>query len=104
MDVVRVLYDGQWGILQNGCVFHSAQLLNTDYRMFVATMKLRLKFSGLAPSKKSQWQPRLLPGSPVRFRSCHSGHRKKCDTLSEASDVHGINPLSGALSPVIHLI
>ena len=53
-EIDHVLVDGRWRILQNCRVFRSAQFLNTDHRMLVATLKLRLKSSRLPAS-----QPKL---------------------------------------------
>ena len=43
-EIDLVLADGRWRILQN-FVFCSAQLVNTELRVLVATLKLQLKSS-----------------------------------------------------------
>ena len=52
-----VLVDGQWRMIQNCRVHWSAQFLNTDHRLVVATLKLHLKSRRMVPS-----QPRLDVG------------------------------------------
>ena len=52
-----MLIDGHWRIIQNCRVCRSAQFLNTDHRLVVATLKLQLKSRRMAPS-----QPRLDVG------------------------------------------
>ena len=56
-EIDHVLVDGCWRIIQNCSVFRSAQLLNTDHRLVVATLKLQLKSRRMEPS-----QPRLDVG------------------------------------------
>ena len=52
-----MLVDGCWRMIQNCRVYWSAQFLNTDHRLVVATLKLQLKSWRMAPS-----QPRLDVG------------------------------------------
>ena len=52
-----MLGDGRWRIIQNGRVHQSAQFLNTDHRLLVATLTLQLKSRRMVPS-----QPRLDVG------------------------------------------
>ena len=47
----HVLIDGCWRIIQNCRVHQSAQHLNTDHRLVVATLKLQLKSRRMAPSR-----------------------------------------------------
>ena len=49
-----MLVDGRWRMIQNCRVYQSAQFLNTDHRLVVATLKLQLKSGRMVPS-----QPRL---------------------------------------------
>ena len=49
-----VLIDGRWRLIQNCRVSRSAQFLNSDHSLVVATLKLQLKFRRMVPS-----QPRL---------------------------------------------
>ena len=42
-EIDHVLVDGHWRIIQNCRVYRSAQFLNTDHRLVVATLKLHLK-------------------------------------------------------------
>ena len=52
-----MIVDGPWMMIQNCRVFRSAQFLNTDNRLVVATLKLHLKSGRMEPS-----QPRLGVG------------------------------------------
>ena len=49
-EIDHVLVDSRWRVLQNCRVFRSAQFLNTDHRLLVATLRLRLKSRRMAPS------------------------------------------------------
>ena len=53
-EVDHVLVDGRWRMIQNCKVYRSAQFLNTDHRLVVATLKLHLKSRRMVPS-----EPRL---------------------------------------------
>ena len=53
-DIDHVLVDGRWRMIQNCRVYRSAQFLNTDHWLVVATLKLHLKSGRMVPS-----QPRL---------------------------------------------
>ena len=57
-EIDHVLVDGRWRMIQNCRVYWSAQFLNTDHRLVVATLKLQLKSGRMVPS-----QPRLDVGS-----------------------------------------
>ena len=104
-EIDHVLVDGRWRILQNCRVFRSAQFLNTDHRLLVATLKLRLKSSRLAPSQPKLDVSQLREGSVAtefatklggQFRELPLGTPQemwdyfKATTLSAASDVLGI--------------
>ena len=52
-----MLVDGRWRMIQNWRVDRSAQFLNTDHRLVVATQKLHRKSGRMVPS-----QPRLDVG------------------------------------------
>ena len=52
-----MLVDGRWRMIQNCKVYRSAQFLNTDHRIVVATLKLQLKSRRMVLS-----QPRLDVG------------------------------------------
>ena len=56
-EIVHVLVDGCWRMIQNCSVYRNAQFLNTDRRLVVATLKLQLKSRRMVPS-----QPRLEVG------------------------------------------
>ena len=56
-EIEYVLIDGRWRMIQNCRVYRSAQFLNTDHRLVVATLKLQLKSRRMVPS-----QPRLDVG------------------------------------------
>ena len=49
-----MIVDGRRRIIQNGRMYQSAQFLNTDHRLVVATLKLQLISGRMVPS-----QPRL---------------------------------------------
>ena len=57
-EIDHVLVDGRWRLLQNCRVFRSAQFFNTDHRMLVATLKLRLR----VPRRPDAGQIRLDVG------------------------------------------
>ena len=52
----HVLADGRWRIIQNCRVYRSAQFLNTDHRLVVATLKLQHKSGTIVPSQPECWQ------------------------------------------------
>ena len=56
-EIDHVLVDCRWKMIQNCRVYRSAQFLNTDHRLVVATLKLHLKSIRMVPS-----QPRLDVG------------------------------------------
>ena len=56
-EIDHVLVDGHWRMIQNCRVFRSAQFLNTDHQLVVASLKLQLKSRRMVPS-----QPRLDVG------------------------------------------
>ena len=49
-EIDHVLVDGRWRMIQNCTVYRSAQFLNTDHRIVVATLKLQLKSRRMVPS------------------------------------------------------
>ena len=53
-EIDHVLVDGHWGMIQNCRAHRSAEFLNIDHRLVVATMKLQLKSGRMVPS-----QPKL---------------------------------------------
>ena len=57
MEIDHVLADGRWRMVQNCRIYQSAQFLNTDHMLVVATLKLQFK-SG----RTVQSQPRLDVG------------------------------------------
>ena len=46
-----MLVDGRWKIIQNCRVHRSAQFLNTDHRLVLATLKLQLKSRRMVSSQ-----------------------------------------------------
>ena len=56
-EIDHVLVDGRWRMIQDCRVYRSAQFLNTDHQLVVATLKLHLKSRRMVPSK-----PRLDVG------------------------------------------
>ena len=56
-EIDHVLIDGGWSMIQTCRVYQSAQFLNTDHRLVVATIKLHLISRKMVPS-----QPRLDVG------------------------------------------
>ena len=57
-EVDHVLVDGRWRMIQNCRVDRSAQFLNTDHGLVVATLKLQLKSkeNGTIPAEAGCWQ------------------------------------------------
>ena len=53
-----MLVVGPWRMIQNCRIYRSAQFLNTDHRLVVATLKLQLKSGRMVP-----FQPRLDVGN-----------------------------------------
>ena len=53
----HVLVDGCWRMVKNCRVYRSAQFINTDHRLVIATLKFQLKSGRMVPS-----QPRLDVG------------------------------------------
>ena len=51
-EIDHVLVDGRWRMIQNCWVYRSAQFLNTNHRLVVATMKLQLKSGRMVPSHR----------------------------------------------------
>ena len=49
-----MLVDGRWRMIQNCRVYRSAQFLNTDHRLVVATLNLHLKSRRMLPSQSLQ--------------------------------------------------
>ena len=56
-EIDHALIDDRWRIIQNCKVHRSAQFLNTDHRLVVATLKFQVKSGRMVPS-----QPRLDVG------------------------------------------
>ena len=54
MEIDQVLVDGHWMMIQNCRVSQSAQFLNIDHRLVVATLKLHLKSRRMVPSQPRQ--------------------------------------------------
>ncbi len=52
-EIDHVLVDGRWRMIKNCRVYQSAQFLNTDHRLVVATLKLQLKSRRMVPSQPS---------------------------------------------------
>ena len=50
-EIDHLLIDGHWRMIQNCRVHRSAQFLNTDHRLVVATLKLQLKSGRMLPSQ-----------------------------------------------------
>jgi len=50
-EIDHLFIDGHWRIIQNCRVYWSAQFLNTDHRLIVATLKLQLKSRRMVPSQ-----------------------------------------------------
>ena len=50
-EIDNVLVDGRWSMIQNCRVYRSAQFLNTDQQIVVATLKLHLKSRRMVPSQ-----------------------------------------------------
>ena len=50
-EIDHMLVDGCWRMIQNCRVYWSAQFLNTDHQLVVATLTLHLKSSRMVPSQ-----------------------------------------------------
>ena len=50
-EIDHMLIDGRWKMIQDCRIYRSAQLLNTDHRLVVATLKLQLKSRRMVPSQ-----------------------------------------------------
>ena len=50
-EIDHVLVDGRWTMIQNCKVFWSAQFLNTDHKLVVATLKLQHQSWRMEPSQ-----------------------------------------------------
>ena len=50
-EIDHVFVDGHWRMIQNCRVYRSAQFLNTDHRLVVATLKLHFKSRRMVPSQ-----------------------------------------------------
>ena len=50
-EIYHVHIDGQWRMIQNCRDYRSAQFLNTDHRLIVATLKLQLNSRRMVPSQ-----------------------------------------------------
>ena len=50
-EIDHVLVDGCWRMIQNCRVYQSAQFLNTDHTLVVATLKSQLKSERMVPSQ-----------------------------------------------------
>ena len=50
-EIDFVFVNGRWRMIQNCRVYRSAQFLNTDHRLVVATLKLQLKSRRMVPSQ-----------------------------------------------------
>ena len=53
-EIDHVLIDGRWTMIQNCRVDQSVQLLNTDHRLVVATLKLQLNSGRMGRSQPRQ--------------------------------------------------
>ena len=48
-EIDHVLVDGHWEMIHNCRVYQSAQFLNADHKLVVATLKLQLKYGRMVP-------------------------------------------------------
>ena len=70
-EIDHVLVDGRWRMIQNCRVYRTAQFLNTDNRIVVATLKLQLESRRMIPSQPwldvGQFKDEQgAPGAPTR--------------------------------------
>ena len=91
-EIDHVLVDGRWRMIQNCRVYRSAQFLNTDHRLVVATLKLQLKSGRMVPS-----QPRL----DVRKLNDKRIAEEFVNRLS--GDLVGLSALVQTRQPALHL-
>ncbi|TFJ88776.1 hypothetical protein [Lonepinella koalarum] len=81
-EIDHVLVDGRWRLLQNCRVYRSAQFLNTDHRLVVATLKLKLKSQRMQTSS----QLRLDVGQLRDERVAEEFAHKLQDSFKELGD------------------
>ena len=58
-EIDHVLVDGRWRMIQICRVYRSAQFLNTNHRLVVATLKLQLKSRRMVPSQPRRYVGKL---------------------------------------------
>ena len=73
MEIDHVHVDGRWRMIQNCRVNWSAQFLNIDHRLVVATLKLQHKSRSMVPA-----QPRLVVGKLKDERAAEEFANKLC--------------------------
>ena len=90
-EIDHILVDTRWRLLQNCRVFRSAEFLNTDHRLVVASLRVQLK-SRRQPSKnKSRFDVDCLRDDSVsqRFRSRVLERFENTDTEEDTETLWG---------------
>ena len=87
-EIDHVLVDGRWRMMHNCRVYRSAQFLNTDHRLVVATLKLHRKSRRMVPS-----QPRLDVGKIKDERVAEEFVNKLSGDLGDLSALGGLEEL-----------
>ena len=95
-EIDHVLVDGRWRMIQNCRVYRSAQFLNTDHRLVVATLKLHLKSMRMVPS-----QPRLDVGKLKDVRVAEEFANKLSGDLGGLGALGGPQELCNAFKTTV---
>ena len=97
-EIDHVLVDGHWRMIQNSRVYRSAQFLNTDHRLVVATLKLQLKSGRMLPS-----QPRRDVGKLKDERVAEEFANRLSGDLGGLGQVRsGMGACAGAARRCVH--
>ena len=108
-EIDHILVNGRWRLVRNCRVFRSAQFLNTDHRLLVATLQIRLKSKRLPsqgaiafdldklkdPGVSAGFSQKLNAGF-TELNDCEDAERMwssfKTSVLEAASEVIGTRP------------
>ena len=84
-----MVIDGHWRMLQNCRVYWSAQFLNTDHRLVVATLKFPHKSRRMVPSQLRLDVGKLkVEGVAEKFANRLSGDLGGLGVLGDPEDFH----------------
>ena len=91
-----MLIHGRWRMTQNCRVYRSAQFLNTDHQLVVATLKLHLKSRRMVP-----FQPRLDVGKLKDERGAEEFANKLSGDLRSRGALGGPEELWSAFKTTV---